>query len=185
MRCFSRPLPVRLLALVGGLLLAAAPRLLAYVPLAGSPVWPDGNIVMHLQLGPGTTLSDGKTWNTATTDMLAEWNSQMARSQFTTVPDSSVSVGDGNRVNNVLFSSTIFGRTFGTDTLAVTTIWTLGGRRIEGDVLFNSRFRWDSYRGPLRAGANNAECSRTALHEFGHLVRPDHPAAAGQAASPT
>jgi hypothetical protein len=183
MRCFSRPLPARVLALALGLAFAAVPRLLAYVPLAGSPVWPDGNIVMHLQLGASTTLSDGKTWNTAATDMLAEWNQTMARSQFTTVPDSSVSVGDGNRVNNVLFSSTIFGRTFGADTLAVTTIWTLGGRRIEGDVLFNSRFRWDSYRGPLRAGANSAEFSRTALHEFGHLVGLDHPDVAGQSVS--
>ncbi|MEY4814957.1 MAG: hypothetical protein RLZZ162_2030, partial [Verrucomicrobiota bacterium] len=158
----------------------AGPRLLAYTPLAGSPVWPDGNIVMHLQLGPSTRLADGKTWNSAAIDMLAEWNKQMVRSQFTTVADSSAAVGDGNRVNNVLFSSSIFGRTFGTDTLAVTTVWTQGGRRVESDVLFNSRFNWDSYRGPLRTGANNAEFSRVALHEFGHVLGLDHPDTAGQ-----
>ena len=158
----------------------AGPRLLAYTPLAGSPVWPDGNIVMHLQLGASTRLADGKTWNSAAIDMLAEWNKQMVRSQFTTVTDSSAAVGDGNRVNNVLFSSSIFGRTFGTDTLAVTTVWTQGGRRVESDVLFNSRFNWDSYRGPLRTGANNAEFSRVALHEFGHVLGLDHPDTAGQ-----
>lgn len=78
------------------------------------------------------------------------------------------------------FSSSIFGRTFGTDTLAVTTVWTQGGRRVESDVIFNSRFNWDSYRGPLRTGANNAEFSRVALHEFGHVLGLDHPDTAGQ-----
>ena len=175
----SRQLCARDLLLIA-VLAFAGPRLLAYTPLAGSPVWPDGNIVMHLQLGASTRLTDGKTWNSAAIDMLAEWNKQMVRSQFTTVTDSSAAVGDGNRVNNVLFSSSIFGRTFGTDTLAVTTVWTQGGRRVESDVLFNSRFNWDSYRGPLRTGANNAEFSRVALHEFGHVLGLDHPDTAGQ-----
>ena len=175
----SRQLCARGLVLLA-VLAFAGPRLLAYTPLAGSPVWPDGNIVMHLQLGPSTRLADGKTWNSAAIDMLAEWNKQMVRSQFTTVADSSAAVGDGNRVNNVLFSSSIFGRTFGTDTLAVTTVWTQGGRRVESDVIFNSRFNWDSYRGPLRTGANNAEFSRVALHEFGHVLGLDHPDTAGQ-----
>ena len=175
----SRQLCARGLLLIA-VLAFAGPRLLAYTPLAGSPVWPDGNIVMHLQLGPTTRLTDGKTWNSAAIDMLAEWNKQMVRSQFTTVADSSAAVGDGNRVNNVLFSSSIFGRTFGTDTLAVTTVWTQGGRRVESDVIFNSRFNWDSYRGPLRTGANNAEFSRVALHEFGHVLGLDHPDTAGQ-----
>ena len=175
----SRQLCARGLLLIA-VLAFAGPRLLAYTPLAGSPVWPDGNIVMHLQLGASTRLADGKTWNSAAIDMLAEWNKQMVRSQFTTVADSSAAVGDGNRVNNVLFSSSIFGRTFGTETLAVTTVWTQGGRRVESDVLFNSRFNWDSYRGPLRTGANNAEFSRVALHEFGHVLGLDHPDTAGQ-----
>ena len=91
----SRQLCTRGLLLIA-VLAFAGPRLLAYTPLAGSPVWPDGNIVMHLQLGPSTRLADGKTWNSAAIDMLAEWNKQMVRSQFTTVTDSSASVGDAS-----------------------------------------------------------------------------------------
>lgn len=174
--------PRRALAAVWILLIAALPAL-AYVPLTGNPVWSESTIMMHLQLGTSPTLSDGKTWNSAATEMLAEWNKSMGRSQFTTVANSGAAIGDSNGVNNVLFASSIFGRTFGNNTLAVTTIWTQGSRRVEGDVLFNNRFRWDSYRGPLRADVNNPDFTRTALHEFGHVLGLDHPDTAGQSVS--
>ncbi len=153
----------------------------AFAPLNGSPVWPDGTIAMHLQLGTGPVLSDGKTWNSAAADMLAEWNKHMVRAKFTWITASTAPIGDGNANNNVLFAADIFGRSFGDSTLAVTTVWRVGTRRVEGDVVFNTKYQWDSYAGPLRrTGANQAEFSRVALHEFGHVLGLGHPDEAGQ-----
>jgi hypothetical protein len=159
-----------------------APSAQAYTPLNGSPVWPDGNIVMHLQLGASPALADGKTWNTAAADMLAEWNQSLVRSRLTWVADSNAPIGEGNGTNNVIFAGNIFGRSFGDSTLAVTTVWRVGTRRTEADVIFNTKYRWDSYRGPLRSapGADNAEFSRVAVHEFGHVLGLGHPDEAGQ-----
>jgi transcription elongation GreA/GreB family factor len=170
---------ITLLAFAAAAISPAALR--AFTTISGSPVWPDGNIVMHLQLGTGPLLADGRTWNTAAADTLAEWNRSLVRSRFTWVADSAVPIGDGNGVNNVIFGGDIFGRAFGESTLAVTTVWRVGTRRTEADVVFNTRYTWDSYRGPLKStGGTGAEFSRVALHEFGHVIGLGHPDEAGQ-----
>ena len=56
--------------------------------------------------------------------------------------------GDGDLVNQVFFDSNYYGTSFGRDTLAITTRWTLNStQRVEADIVFNTAFTWDSYRG--------------------------------------
>jgi hypothetical protein len=173
-----RPVPLAL-ALAFALV---TPSARAFTTTTGSAVWPDGPIVMNLQLAPNAPLSDGQaSWNAAAAAMLALWNQQLVRSTFLWVNDSTAPVASGNLANNVIFAADNFGRDYGDSTLAVTTSWRLGTRIIEADVSFNTKYKWDSYRGALRGTSGvNAEFSRVALHEFGHVIGLSHPDQAGQ-----
>lgn len=147
--------------------------------------WPDGNIVMQMQLGSSSgTLIDGSTsWGSAIEPAMASWNSQVSRVELRVVRDSTAARAENNNLNNVFFDSDIFGDSFGDSTLAVTTHWRRGSVRIEADVIFNTAKSWNSYRGNLRsssAGGTLQDIRRVALHEFGHVLSLDHPDEAGQ-----
>ena len=146
----------------------------AYVTL--NDRWPDGSIVMLLQLGSSGSLIDGRSgWDASAEDALAAWNNYSGRVKFRIVRDPTAVAGDSNGANNVLFSSSIYGRSFGSGILAVTTNWSEAstGARIEADVVFNTAFSWNSYSGPLRHTASGdplIDLHRVALHEFGHVL---------------
>jgi hypothetical protein len=150
---------------------AAAAGLSAYV-LFDDP-WPDGTVVLNLQLGPSPHLTDGSAnWGASAESALASWNQVISRVQFTVVRDSTAPKGDGNGVNNVFFSNDVYGTAFGTNVLAVTTNWLHRTTRVEADVIFNTAINWDSYTGNLRPGV--LDFHRVALHEFGHVLGLDH-----------
>jgi hypothetical protein len=163
------------------LALVAAGAILSPAPAPGYDLtgssWPDGNIVMHLQLGPlPTRLEDGfLSWADVAESALDEWNRYLARSTFTNVRDSTAAVARNNRINNVVFRPDIYGQAFDSRTLAVTLGFTSSttGRTIEKDVIFNSNRTWNSYRGGLRNSPSDFR--RVALHEFGHVLGLDHP----------
>ncbi len=164
----------------------ATADLFGYAFLEAGDKWPDGNIVMQEQLGPGSgTLKDGSTsWNAAFEAGLAIWNTSILRVTFTAVRDSIAAIGDGNGVNNVIFSDTIYGRAFGSNVLAVTTNWLLGSTRVEADIVFNNAVPWNSYRGKLVPTSDNLhylnDIRRVGLHESGHVLGLDHPDDHGQ-----
>jgi len=160
------------------LLLAGAAVVHAYV-LTGR-YWPNGNIVMHLQLGaPGAALQDGSTtWGAPATAALTDWNALLVRSQFTTVPDSTIAKVQGDGKNSVFFSSSVYGDAWGSGVLAITLSYrNTFNFALESDVLFNTGVTWNSYRGALqRSGSvTTQDFRRVALHEFGHVLGLNHP----------
>ena len=143
------------------------------------PKWANGNIVMQLQLGSSGTLSDGATsWGASAESAMAIWNTYLNNAQFTVVRDSTVAKVSGDSVNSVFFDSKLFGEDFGSRTLAVTRYRIRGSRTTEADVVFNTAYSWNSYRGAYRS--NPFDFRRVAIHEFGHVLGLDHPDDHGQ-----
>ncbi len=148
--------------------------------------WPSGNIPMRLQLDATATavtfpLSDGSTsWNSVAQSAIAEWNAKMSRSQMTSTTSTATSgmkYGDG--INQVFFSTTIYGDAFDSRTLAVTLV-DQGDQTIrsdEADLIVNKTRSWNSYRGTLRTAI---DLRRVILHELGHVIGLTHPDEAGQ-----
>ena len=148
--------------------------------------WPAGTVVVvQLSLGnPSHPLQDGNTsWNVAVAPVLGMWNQQLQRVQTSGVMDSPLPAVSGDHVNSVVFSTTVYGQSFGRNTLAVTYYSSVGSSMVESDTLFNLAQSFDSYRGPLQYGSNGyaiADIRRVFLHELGHGLGLGHPDTAGQ-----
>lgn len=142
------------------------------------PRWA-GNPVMSLQLGaPSNTLLDGTTtWGQPVEAAMVAWNAYVDSVEFRVIRDSTAATGLGNGVNNVFWSSTVYGRTFAP--YAGYTLWLNRGSAIyEADVIFNNQRSWNSYRGNPRG--NIVDMRRLAIHELGHVLGLNHPDEHGQ-----
>jgi hypothetical protein len=148
--------------------------------------WPSGTtVVMQLALGSaGRTLQDGNTsWDDAVFPVADMWNQTVQRVQISNVVAPVGAAIKGDRINTVVFSSSIFGQSFGSGTLAITYYTYQGGSMLESDTLFNRAVPFDSYRGPLQFVAHGpaiADIRRVFLHEVGHTLGLGHPDTGGQ-----
>jgi len=144
-------------------------------------IWPDGNITVHEHLPSTGTLIDGSaSLNVAFENALQTWNQYLGRVQLVPVRGSTVTPGDGDRVNNVFLAATVFDMPFETGTLAITNRWygTTTNLRTEFDITFNSAYTWNSYRGPRRTGVH--DLFRVALRQLGRGLGLDAPDLNGQ-----
>jgi hypothetical protein len=150
------------------------------------PRWPAGTVLV-LQLGLGSanrTLQDGNTsWDAAVEPVANMWNQSFERVRISNVLNPQAPVSKTDRVNSVVFTTSIFGQSFGSGTLAVTFYTSSGSNMLEADVLFNRAAVFDSYRGALQFvphGVAIADIRRVFLHELGHALGLGHPDQGGQ-----
>ena len=144
--------------------------------------WPAGaNVMMKLGLGPtAIPLQDGmSSWNASAADALDIWNGYVDFISISSVSSLTVPQASGDGVNSVFFANTVFGDSFGAGTLAVTVLLQAGSQRTvmgEADVVVNSGFRFDSYRGVQQSDAAGPlyDFHRIVLHEFGHVLGLAH-----------
>jgi Matrixin len=132
-------------------------------------------VLMHLSLptNHGPFFDGSSSYNAIAETALNIWNQYLVHMQFSVDRNSILppSRDDGN--TSVTMSNTIYGKSFGGNTLAVTLVTPRQDRLIEADVIFNSLFDWDSYRGSMPGGPTDFR--RVALHEFGHVLGLAHP----------
>src|SRR5262245_60204982 len=87
----------------------------AYTFLTDPPVvWPPGQVIMEVHISePSTPFIDGNTSYLAVIqEAMAAWNPYLGGVQLVAVPNSATSVVSGDRMNQIFFSSSVYGMAF-------------------------------------------------------------------------
>lgn len=152
--------------------------------------WDSGSIPFVIRMSQTANLQDGTSYASSVQAAMSTWNAQLTNVQFSSYATVPGLATDGDGLNEIAFDTKIYsnaangGEDFGESTLAVTLSWTTTSpradgtfRRTQSDILFNSAWTWNSYRGVLQ---QPEDIRRVAIHELGHVLGLDHPDQAGQ-----
>lgn len=138
-------------------------------------VWGPGAIPMQIKMPPtaGVLIDGGTSYATPILSAMQLWNAQLGVVQFAGQVTPGTSYATGNDINEIALDSKADDEAFGDNTLAITLSFRSGNTRTEADIIFNSAYAWNSYRGAYRDDPEDMQ--RVALHELGHVLGLQHP----------
>lgn len=170
-------------ALLAGLLVATSAWGFAFIKdgrtQGALPIkWEPGTVAIQSKLGT----VGGTNFDAAAQAAAQNWNAIMGNLQLNAQVTSGTTAGRTNGINEMVFASDVFGTAFESNVLAVTTTFSSGNERTQGDIIFNTAQTWGVYDGPTQGSTRDLK--RVALHELGHLLGLDHPDEDGQTFNP-
>lgn len=134
--------------------------------------WQRSPVVVQVRLSSTANLSDGSSPQSSVIAAMRDWNAVLGTLQFSPQPAPVGAYAVGNDLNEIAMDRAVEGETFPEGVLAITVGYSAGNDVVERDIIFNTAYTWNSYRGDLRAAE---DIRRVAAHELGHVIGLDHP----------